>query len=348
MKNRTSYKTVEVEKAIGMVLAHDVTEIRPGEYKGPAFKKGHRIEAGDVCHLQRLGKRHIYVIADMPGYLHENEAAVALANAFCGVGVEWRGEPSEGKLKLQAATDGLFKVNTEVLLKLNLLGDIMCASRHTNTLVDKGAVVAATRAIPLMIQSDIVEKAVRSAESAEGLFRVLPLKKARAGVIITGNEVFARLIKDRFEPILHKKIEQLGSRVQKVAFTPDDPAIIADNLHRMIAAGADLVLTTGGMSVDPDDTTRTGIAQAGGKILFYGAPVLPGAMFMLAMLNGVPILGIPACGIFHEITLLDLMLPRILAGDEIKREDIAALGHGGLCLHCSECRFPVCPFGKQA
>ena len=340
------HKTVKIEDAVGLVLAHDITEIRKGEFKGTAFKKGHRIQAADVCHLQRLGKRNIYVLDKKEGYLHENDAAIAMADAFCGSGMTWHGVPKEGKLKLRAAQDGLFKADVEALTRVNMLGDVMCASMHTNTVVNKGAVVAATRAIPLMVETAVVHNAVGVSNAVGGLFKVKHLRKANAGLIITGNEVFTRLIEDQFEPILRKKVTELGSSVADVVFAPDDPVTIQEGIVRFLSSGVDLILTTGGMSVDPDDVTRHGIQQAGGEILFYGAPVLPGAMFMVAHIKEVPVLGIPACGLYHEATILDLILPRILAGERIGRVEIARMGHGGLCLNCEQCRYPVCPFGK--
>jgi hypothetical protein len=340
------YKTVKIEDAIGLVLGHDVTEIRKDVFKGRAFKKGHRIESADICHFQRLGKEHIFVLEIDENHLHENDAAMAMAKAFCGAGVGFEGEPKEGKLNLIAQRNGLLKVAVDALIDINLLGDVMCASRHSNTLVRAGDVVAGTRAIPLTIAKAVVDEAVRIAESHEGLFEVKALRRARTGLVITGNEVFTRLIEDRFEEVLRKKIDRIGSTVIGVAFTPDNPSRIASEIQRLITQGADLILTTGGMSVDPDDLTRDGIREAGGSAEFYGAPVLPGAMFMMADIDGVPILGIPACGLYHQTTILDLILPRILTGERLNRRDIAQMGHGGLCLNCSECRFPHCPFGK--
>jgi hypothetical protein len=340
------YKTLKIEDAIGKVLAHDITEVRPGEFKGRAFKKGHAIQVQDLCHLQRLGKRHIYVLELPEGYLHENDAALAMANAFCGPGVILKGEPKEGKVNLVAARPGLLKVDKQALTEINLLGDVMCASRHTNTTVAKDEVVACTRAIPLTVEKNIVDHAVEAAHSAGGIFRIKPLRCAQAGLLITGNEVFSRLIEDRFEPILKEKIEAIGSDVLVAEFAPDDPVIIATQIKEMINVGADLILTTAGMSVDPDDVTREGIRRAGGNAECYGAPILPGAMFMFSLIDDIPILGVPACGLFHKTTILDLLLPRILAGEKISRREIAAMGHGGLCLDCDECRFPKCPFGK--
>ena len=280
------------------------------------------------------------------GYLHENDAAVALAEAFCGDGVTWCGEPREGKIAMTAAYDGLFKVKVKALTEINMLGEVMCASRHTNFPVKEGEAVAAARAIPLVISAEIVDQAVRISRLQGGIFQVKPIRKAKTGIVITGSEVFTRLIEDQFESVLRKKMARIGSEVIGVAFAPDDADSIEREIRQFLSAGADLLLLTGGMSVDPDDVTRQAITQAGATEFIYGTPVLPGAMFMISHIDSVPVLGIPACGLYHEATIFDLVLPRVLAGERLTREDIAALGHGGLCLHCPECRYPVCPFGK--
>lgn len=340
------FKTLAVENAVGQILAHDITEIRQGEFKGRAFKKGHRIRTEDICHLQRLGKRHIYIVEQPDDYLHENDAARMMAAAFCGPEVTWQGEPVEGKLKLHAASDGLLEVSVADLNRVNMLAEIMCATLHTHTLVRKGAIVAATRAIPLLIRKTVVESAVTIATAAGGILRVKPLKKARVALLITGNEIAEQLIEDKFEAVITHKVQELGSSLVRTAVVPDDPPVIKSHLLEFLADGVDLILTTGGMSVDPDDVTRVGIEMAGGGDMLYGSPVLPGAMFLTAYIGDVPVLGVPACGIFHKTTMLDLVLPRVLAGDRLTRSDLAAMGHGGLCMHCPECRYPMCPFGK--
>lgn len=339
-------KKIKVTDAVGMVLAHDITEIRQDEFKGRAFKKGHVVGPEDVEHLKRLGKEHLFVLDIEPGNLHENEAAVIMADAFCGDGVGWEGEPKEGKIELRAQWPGLLKVDEAALTEVNLLADIMCATRHTNTTVENRMVVAATRAIPLVVSARPVEKAADISRKCGGLFQVKPFRIARTGLIITGNEIYNHLVEDKFEAVLRKKITDIGSEVIGVAFAPDDAGKIEQEIRRFLADGADLIMTSGGMSVDPDDVTRQGIRQVGGETALYGAPVLPGAMFMLSYVNEIPILGIPACGMYHSITILDLILPRVLAGEMLNREDIARLGHGGLCLNCKTCNYPVCPFGK--
>lgn len=335
---------IKVEDAVGRILSHDITEIRKGSFKGPTFKKGHKIREADICLLQRLGKRHIYVLTIEDGYLHEDDAATAMAEAFCGPGVGWDEAPREGKIKLKALHDGLLVVDPEKLMAVNLLGSVICATRHTNSTVAEGDVVAATRAIPLVIEKAVIDRAVGIA--ASGLFQVKVMRKPRAGVVITGNEVFTRLIEDRFEPVLREKIANTGGTCLGAVIVPDEADRIAAEVRRFIDEGADLIFTTGGMSVDPDDVTRHAIREAGAMDCIYGAPMLPGAMFMVAYIGEVPMLGIPACGIYHDATILDVLLPRVLAGERLTRRDLAALGHGGLCLGCRECRFPACPFGK--
>jgi hypothetical protein len=340
-------QVVKIEDAVGCALAHDITEIRPGEFKGPAFQRGHILSCRDLDHLRRLGKDHLYVITPDADEIHEDDAAMAIAGALCGDGVGWRGAPREGKLNLTATRDGMLKVDVEVLTRFNAIGDVMCATRHTHTLVKQGDRVAATRAIPLLIPRKTVDAAVDEARTAaDGILRVLPLRRAEVGVMITGSEVFYGRIEDRFEPIIRKKVTDLGGRITDVVFLPDDDARIAKAALALVERGADLLVTTGGMSVDPDDRTRFALRRAGAEDMVYGSAVLPGAMFMIAYLKGIPVLGIPACGLFSATTVFDLIYPRVLAGEKITRREVAALGHGGLCLDCGECVYPNCPFGK--
>ena len=339
-------KSIPVDQAVGMVLPHDITEIVKDEFKGCAFKKGHIIRAEDVEHLRRLGKEHIYVLELGDSEIHENEAARLLAAALAGPGTGYSDQVEEGKVAIRAVHDGLLKINKESLLRINMLGDVMCSTLQTNTPVKKGEQVAATRLIPLVGSRSLVEEAVAIASAREPVARVLPLKKARAGLVITGSEVFYGRIEDRFEQVLRDKLAKLGSEVAMVGFAPDDPAKIAAEIRNCLEAGADLVITSGGMSVDPDDVTRTGIREAGAEDTVYGTPVLPGAMFLVGRIGNVPVLGLPACGMFHKITIFDLILPRILTGETITRRELADMGHGGLCRNCKQCRYPVCNFGK--
>lgn len=340
-------QVVTLEEAVGFPLAHDITEIRPGEFKGAAFRKGHILEVDDLDRLRKIGKNHLFVLKPEDDEMHEDEAAEALANALCGTGVGWQDAPKEGKITLKATMDGLFKVDVDALMQFNMQGDVMCATRHTNTMVKKGDTVAATRAIPLVVAKDKVRAAIGAALfSTTKVLRVVPIEQPRVSVLITGNEVFYGLIKDKFEPIITKKVNELGGEILEVVFLPDDDDMISEAALRQLEKGADLLITTGGMSVDPDDRTRHAMEKAGIQEIVYGTPVLPGAMFMIAYLGKVPVLGIPACGMYASRTILDLVYPRVLTGEKITRKEIAELGHGGLCLNCKTCTYPVCPFGK--
>lgn len=339
-------KKISLEEAIGTQLAHDITEIRPGEFKGPAFRKGHTVCDEDICRLQKLGKNRLYVLDLEEGEVHENQAASMLAEALAGPGIQWEDDPKEGKISLHAATDGLLRVDMASLAAFNMVDEVMCATLHTHTLVKRGEQVAATRAIPMVMKRAPIERAAAIADRTGGVVSVRPLKQARAGLVVTGNEVYHGLIEDRFAPVLTRKITDLDSEVLAVTFAPDDVGFIARAVREHLSRGCDLILLSGGMSVDPDDVTRRGIRAAGASEIYYGAAVLPGAMFLVAHIGEVPLLGVPACGLYHRTTALDLILPRILAGERIGKEDLAFLGHGGLCRDCPECTYPSCPFGK--
>lgn len=340
-------QVVKIEEAVGYPLAHDITEIRAGEFKGPAFLRGHMLTCRDLDHLRRLGKEHLYILKPEESEMHEDDAAREIANALCGDGVFWDEEPREGKISLKASRDGLLTIDVDILNAFNEIGEVMCATKHTNTIVKQGTQVAATRAIPLLIAGKLVNKAVTVAkEAAEGVLQVKPMMAARAGVMITGSEVYHGRIEDKFEPIIRKKVAALGGEVIDLVFLPDDDTMIADAALKLVEKGANVIITTGGMSVDPDDRTRFGLRSAGARDMVYGTPVLPGAMFMISYLKDVPVLGIPACGLFASVTMFDLIYPRVLAGNKITRKEIAATGHGGLCLKCKNCTFPHCSFGK--
>lgn len=337
---------IKLEDAVGTELAHDITEIRPGEFKGPAFHKGHTVCNEDLCHLQKLGKNNLYVIDLEKDEIHENQAAAILADALAGDGIAWKNEPHEGKINLRASADGLFKVDTAALAAFNMVEEVMCATLHNHTLVKKGEKVAATRAIPLVMKRVAIERAAAIARQNGAVLSVKILRQAKVGLVITGNEVFHGLIEDRFAPELSEKVIALGSKVDGIAFAPDDEELISKAIHSHLKIGCDLLIITGGMSVDPDDVTRQAIQLAGATEIHYGSAVLPGAMFLVAYLKDIPLLGVPACGLHHPVTVLDLVLPRILAGERIGNTELAFLGHGGLCRDCTECNYPHCPFGK--
>ncbi len=339
-------KKIRVEDAVGETLSHDITEIRPGEFKGAAFRKGHTVCDEDICHLQKLGKNHLYLINLDKDEIHENQAASILANGLAGNGITWHDDPKEGKIGLYAETDGLLVVDKANLASFNMVDEVMCASLHSYTLVKKGQQVAATRAIPLVMKRPPVERAAAIAQQNGGTISVHKLKNSKVGIVITGNEIFNGLIKDKFAPILNKKIESLGSTVSGIDFAPDDESLIQQAIEKHKENGCDLILLSGGMSVDPDDVTRKGIRQAGATEMHYGAAALPGAMFMVAYIGETPLIGVPACGLHHKVTVLDLILPRVLIGEHIGKKELAFIGHGGLCMDCPECVHPHCPFGK--
>ncbi len=331
---------VRVEEAIGLPLAHDITEIRPGELRGVAFRRGHIVEYEDIGHLHKLGKDHLFVLKIESDQVHEEDAVVSLANALCGEGVGCTHPPREGKISLLAMRDGLLKVDVEALSSFNELGEIMCATRHSNSLVSTGMEVGFTRVNPLLVSRSTVDDAARIAQSTMGTLRVLPIRKSKAGVMITGNEVYYGRIEDRFEAIIRKKIEGFGGSILDVVMLPDDDGKIAAAALDLIDRGADALVVVGGMSVDPDDRSRFGLLRAG------ASAVLPGAMFMIADLDGVPVFGIPSGGMSAKVSIFDIVYPRIMAGDHLSRKDVAGMGHGGLCLKCKTCRYPDCPYGK--
>jgi hypothetical protein len=328
-----------------MVLGHDVTKVVPGKFKGPIFRRGHIIRKEDLAELLSIGKEHIYIIELEEGEVHEEEAAIRIANAIGGSGVEFS-QPREGRVNLKARSYGLLKINVDLLKKINSLGEILVSTRHNNTVCHEGMIVAGTKIVPLFT----TEAKLRDVESlcrVNGkVVDVKQIKKKRVGVVITGNEVFKGIIQDKFDEVIRHKCETLGSTINHKAIVPDDADLIAQAIQEAKIKGSEVIIVCGGLSVDPDDVTVDGIRKSGANIISYGAPVMPGAMFLYALLDGIPVLGAPAAVSYNPSTIFDLILPRVLSGEDIKREDIVELGHGGLCLNCEKCSFPVCPFGK--
>ncbi len=340
-------RKVMVQEALGMALCHDVTRIIPGRSKGPAFRKGHIVAQEDIPQLLDMGKEHLYVWEIDNGMLHESDAANRIAHAAAGRGLRLS-LPCEGKVELIAEYDGLLKINTDALFEINFDEEIVFATIHSNHVVPAGKIVAGTRVIPLVID---VEKIARSIEICCRSSPVIEIKRLRslaAAVITTGSEVYHGRIKDQFGPVVIRKLEKFGCRVLGQSFVSDRVEMIVEAIRAFLDQGAEMIAITGGMSVDPDDVTPAGIKAAGGKVVTYGAPVLPGAMFMLAYIYGIPVLGLPGCVMYHQTSIFDLVLPRILANEKLTRKDIVRLAHGGLCVHCETCRFPDCSFGKGA
>ena len=338
-------KKIKIEDAVGMVLGHDVTQIIPGEYKGPRFKRGHLIREEDIPEFLKIGKEHIYVMDLKPGTIHEDDAACRLGKAFSGKNIKIIG-PSEGKMTFHSAVNGVLKINLPLLHRINLSKNIILSTIHRHTPCSPEMAVGATRIISLTAPERQIKKVVAWCEEEGPVIEVLPFQKLNIGVVITGNEIFKGRIKDRFDDRVGKKIIHFGSRIVKKEVVPDDVHQISQSLLSLNDDSFDLILVTGGLSVDPDDVTREGIRRAGTRIIFYGTPVLPGAMFLYGILGKKPVLGLPACVFYHSATLFDIIFPRILAGELLSRREISLLGHGGYCQICEKCHFPLCPFGK--
>lgn len=339
---------VPVAEAVGRHALHDMTRIVPGESKGAAFLAGQELTAGDVCRLQQMGRNTVYVregTGELAGWVHEDEAARAFGGLLAGDGVEVEGAIREGKVNLKAARNGLLLVDTARLERFNLAPDVMCGSRHDCSVVLDGAHVAGCRAIPLYLSRENFLKASAVLEPGP-LFRVAIMRRAKVGILITGTEVFQGIIQDKFEPIITQKAQRLRCTVVKTVIAPDDAPLITQGLRDLIKAGADLIVTTAGLSVDPDDVTRKALCDAGLSDMLYGVPVLPGAMSLVGRIGAVQVLGVPACALYFKTTALDLLLPRLLADVPITRADVAKLGNGGLCLGCRTCSYPKCPFGR--
>ena len=339
-------KLMKTEDAIGQVLCHDITQIIKDGKKGPAFRKGHIITKEDIPLLLSLGKDHIYIWENDENMLHENEAAEILYD-LCKNENMHGGEVKEGKIELIADCDGLLKIDRKKLKAVNSLGQMMIASRHGDFPVKKGDKIAGTRIIPLIIEKEKMEAAKNAAKGGK-IFTLKPFVHKKAGLVTTGNEVFYGRIKDTFSPVIFQKLQEYNTEVIGHKYSSDDPQMEIDCIKELLQAGADFIICTGGMSVDPDDKTPFAIKSVADHVISYGAPVLLGAMFMLAYYGEkkIPVVGLPGCVMYAKRTIFDLILPRIMANDLITKEDIDCLGEGGLCLNCEKCIFPDCGFGK--
>jgi formylmethanofuran dehydrogenase subunit E len=325
-----------------------MTRIIPEKEKGAAFHRGQTITAGDVCRLQQMGRLNVYIEDDKihdSEWVHEDEAAIAFAGAMAGEGISFSDTPREGKINLVADGNGLLVIDTKRLFSFNMLPDVICASRQSYSMVEQGDKVAGVRAIPLYLNQEDFRKALDTV-NGEPLFRVLPLRKAKAGILVTGTEVFQGLVEDKFIPIISGKLEHYGCEVIQARIVPDDRTIISQTIGEFLAGGIDLLVTTAGLSVDPDDVTRQGLSDAGATDMLYGMSVIPGAMTLLARICHVQVIGVPACALYFKTTGFDLLLPRLLADQVPTREDLARLGHGAFCLECKVCQFPRCTFGR--
>jgi hypothetical protein len=348
-------KLIRTEDAVGQVLCQDMTQIIPGKSKGPRFKKGHVVTQEDIPVLLSMGKLNLYVWEMEPGMVHENDAAHRLATLCLGPGTVAAGEPSEGKINIKAATDGVLLVNTEKLNAVNATDEVMVATRKGGFAVREGEALAGTRVIPLVVREEVL-LAAEAAAAGEKLLEVRPFSVKTAAVIATGSEVATGLIEDAFTPVMVEKLATYGIEVTYTATPGDEMDSVVAAINEARAAGVDLVLCTGGMSVDPDDNTPGAIKRAGARIVTYGSPVLPGAMLLVGYFDQgfdgekletpVPVLGVPGCAMYNKATVLDLVLPRVAAGVPLVKRDFVVMGEGGFCLGCKPCTFPVCPFGK--
>ena len=324
-------KEIRTEDAVGHVLCHDLTRIVKDVEKGAAFRKGHIVTEQDIPQLLAMGKEHLFVWEKDETMYHEDEAAEILRQV-CQNAYMKASEAKEGKIELTAQCDGLFRVDVARLDAINEIDEIMIATRHSNTAVRTGDKLVGTRVIPLVIQKEKMEL-VRQAAGQTPIAQLLPFHPYRVGIVTTGSEVYRGRIKDTFTPVIVEKVE--------------DKAQITESIWQMKREGAEVILCTGGMSVDPDDRTPAAIRDTGARIVTYGAPVLPGAMFLLAYLDdGTPIMGLPGCVMYAKATIFDLVLPRIAAGVPVTKQEIAHMGNGGLCLGCPVCHYPICSFGK--
>lgn len=338
-------KQIRTEDAVGHVLCHDITQIIKDVTKGVAFKKGHVVKAEDIPVLLSIGKEHLYIWEKDEKMLHENEAAEILYGICHNEHIK-PSEVREGKIEAIATCDGLFKVDTERLIEINSIDQVMIATRHTNLAVKVGEKLAGTRVIPLLIEKEVMEEVKRVA-GHKPLLQILPFQHKKVGIVTTGSEVYKGRIQDAFGPVIRKKLEPFGAEVLGQRIVDDKIERITEAIEDFLAQGADMIICTGGMSVDPDDVTPSAIKAVGAEIVSYGAPVLPGAMFLLGYYGkDIPVMGLPGCVMYAGATVFDLVLPRIMAGEKLSKRDLVKLGHGGLCTGCKPCVYPHCSFGK--
>ena len=329
-------KLIKTEDAVGHVLCHDITQIIKGVTKDAVFRKGHIVTEEDIPVLLSVGKENLYVWEKEEGMLHENDAAEILRQICQGEHMH-PSDVKEGKIELIADIDGVLKIEREKLRKVNSLGEMMIASRHGDFPVKKGDKIAGTRVIPLVISEEKMQQA-KDVTAGGAIFNILPYKKKKAGIVTTGSEVYHHRIKDTFTPVIEEKLAEYDIEIGGHEICNDDPQMIENAIRSLLADGCNMIVCTGGMSVDPDDRTPYAIRQVTGEIVSYGAPVLPGAMFLLAYYReegkeAIPVLGLPGCVMYSKRTIFDLVLPRLTVGEILTAEDLNTLGEGGLCLN---------------
>lgn len=339
-------RKIKIEDAIGEALCHDMTAILEDGYKGVKFHRGHVITEADLPALRDMGKNQVFVWEPEADEVHEDDAATALAQAMCGEGLICKA-PSEGKVQINAARRGLFKVNSAALREINSVPDYTVASIWGDTPVEEGEKIAGARIVPLVTKRENVEKAVKIAKENFPVFEIKPYKSLRVGVVITGSEVYYGRIKDAFEPVLTPKLQKFGAELLGFTKCPDDLEMIEIAVGDFLKRGAQLILLTGGMSVDPDDVTPTAIRNTGAELITQGFPMQPGNMLTVAYLGDTALVGVPGASMHSPTTSLDVFLPRIFAGEKITREEVALYGEGGFCRGCKACVWPLCSFGKK-
>ena len=326
-----------------MILCHDITKIVPGKFKGRAFKKGHIIQKEDLEKLLELGKEQIYAWEPKAGEIHEDEAALRIARAVAGENIGYD-VPKEGKSNLKSKERGLLKINSELLYKINSIEDISVASLPQNFIVERGQKLAGVRIVPLTTKEENLIQIEELCQKKGKVFEIKKYKKLKTALITTGNEIYKKRIQDKFGPVIRKKLEYFKARYLGQTFCPDDIEEIKEKILYYKQQEADLIILTGGMSVDPDDLTPVAIRESGAKVVTYGAPVQPGNMFMMAYLRETVLLGVPGCAMYYRTTILDVVLPRIFIGEVLNKEDFIKMGEGGFCLNCEVCRYPKCFF----
>lgn len=334
---------IPIDRSVGLTLAYDLTGITPGEAKGAVLRRGHVITDGDLEVLREIGKSYIKILRLAPDEIHEDDAALELARTLAGPGIEVV-MPGEAWADLVASNKGLLKVDADRLLRLNLLEDILVATRHNNSPAEAGETLARVKVRDLIVGRTVLDEAKAVAAADTRALEILPYRSMAAGAVITGREIYEGRRKDAFAPLLRRRLEECGSTLEHAEIVPDERAVIRRAIEAALEAGRDLVLVTGGGS--PDDATSEAITESADEVVFHGVPVAPGAMTILAYAGEVPILGVPAGLLARTRGFLDLVLPRLLAGERLDSEDAARYGHGGLCLRCGTCTFPVCPFGR--
>ena len=336
-------KKIRVQDAVGMELCHDITEMND-DFKGVAFKRGHIIRESDIPHMLRIGKQHIFVWEENAGEIHEDECAARMAAMAPVEGAHYT-PPAEGKVLLFADRRGMFRVNRKLLNRINSIGDITICTLPDHYPVEAGDRLASMRIVPLVTgEEQIIEAEALCAE--EKLLDLRPYQPRKVGVIITGSEIYHGRREDKFAPVIRAKLKQYPGEILGICVCDDDVEGIVDAARKLLENGADFLIFTGGMSVDPDDLTPTAIRQLGADIISHGVPSQPGNMTLIAYLGDIPILGVPGAAIKLPTTVFDVLLPQIFAGDKITREELIGLGDGGLCQMCRVCHWPNCTFGR--